>query len=111
MPVIDDVGVAVPLIDDWFRRKCNGQWEHHLGISLTTTDNPGWWLTVDELNIGKSELASLLGEVLMCFDAQVTSDNTATRIYAPRLSQCLCATASILKLQDKTDREERSRSE
>lgn len=96
MPLIDDVGVAVEIIESWFKRRCNGKWEHNLGISLTSTDNPGWWLTIADIDIDKNALAESLGELLRCFDAQVSVDNTTTRIYAPSLGQCLCASATVL---------------
>lgn len=36
---------------DWFARwhegQCDGDWEHGVGASIDTLDNPGWLLTVD----------------------------------------------------------------
>jgi hypothetical protein len=34
-------------LQDWYRRQCNGTWEHACGISLETLDNPGWLLTIE----------------------------------------------------------------
>lgn len=31
----------------WYKRQCNGDWEHTYGVSVGTLDNPGWSLTVD----------------------------------------------------------------
>jgi hypothetical protein len=31
----------------WYAHHCNGNWEHHHGIAIQTTDNPGWWVTID----------------------------------------------------------------
>ena len=31
----------------WFATHCNGDWEHRRGISIETTDNPGWWVKID----------------------------------------------------------------
>lgn len=31
----------------WHASQCNGEREHHQGITITTTDNPGWWVKVD----------------------------------------------------------------
>lgn len=31
----------------WYARHCNGEREHHHGVSIQTTDNPGWWVKVD----------------------------------------------------------------
>ncbi len=35
----------------WYRANCDGDWEHQLGFTIETTDNPGISLTVD---IGKN---------------------------------------------------------
>ena len=32
---------------DWHRRHCDGEREHWYGITIQTTDNPGWWMKVD----------------------------------------------------------------
>jgi hypothetical protein len=34
-------------LQDWFQRQCNGEWEHSYGITIQSTDNPGWWVTID----------------------------------------------------------------
>lgn len=31
----------------WFAAHCDGEREHHHGLSIISTDNPGWWMTVD----------------------------------------------------------------
>jgi Immunity protein 53 len=32
---------------EWYSEQCDGEWEHGLGIDLTTVDNPGWMLKVN----------------------------------------------------------------
>jgi hypothetical protein len=32
---------------DCHRRHCDGEREHWYGITIQTTDNPGWWVKVD----------------------------------------------------------------
>jgi hypothetical protein len=34
-------------LQGWYSSQCNGHWEHRSGISVTSTDNPGWWVKVD----------------------------------------------------------------
>lgn len=34
-------------LQEWFKSQCNGDWEHSLGVSITTCDNPGWWVKID----------------------------------------------------------------
>ena len=33
-------------LQHWFAAHCNGGREHHHGISIQTTDNPGWWIRI-----------------------------------------------------------------
>lgn len=33
-------------LQDWFAQHCDGDWEHDLGVSIATLDNPGWLLRV-----------------------------------------------------------------
>lgn len=34
-------------IEKWYRKQCNGDWEHQNGVSIETLDNPGWYVKVD----------------------------------------------------------------
>ena len=31
----------------WYAAHCDGEREHHHGISIQTCDNPGWWVKID----------------------------------------------------------------
>lgn len=31
----------------WYRSNCDGDWEHSYGISIRTSDNPGWIVEID----------------------------------------------------------------
>lgn len=42
-------GVAMAVLDRlqrWYVAQCDGTWEHHHGISITSCDNPGWWVKI-----------------------------------------------------------------
>lgn len=41
-------------LQHWFQRHCDESWENDYGISIESTDNPGWWVKVD---LAKTELA------------------------------------------------------
>ena len=41
-------------LQHWFATHCDGAREHRYGISIQTTDNPGWWVKID---LHDSELA------------------------------------------------------
>jgi hypothetical protein len=34
-------------IQEWYRGRCDGDWEHSYGMKVETLDNPGWLVTVD----------------------------------------------------------------
>jgi hypothetical protein len=31
----------------WYKKQCDGSWEHQRGVSIDTLDNPGWTVVVD----------------------------------------------------------------
>jgi hypothetical protein len=33
-------------LNKWFLSQCNGTWEHQSGITIESTDNPGWWVKI-----------------------------------------------------------------
>jgi hypothetical protein len=34
-------------IENWFTAQCDGDWEHSYGLSIESTDNPGWYVEID----------------------------------------------------------------
>ncbi|MES2325459.1 MAG: immunity 53 family protein [Pseudomonadota bacterium] len=34
-------------IEAWYKGRCDGDWEHSYGVSITTLDNPGWLVEID----------------------------------------------------------------
>lgn len=34
-------------LQSWLQQHCDGEWEHTYGITIQSTDNPGWWVTID----------------------------------------------------------------
>ena len=34
-------------LNEWYRRQCDGDWEHQYGIQMETLDNPGWSIEID----------------------------------------------------------------
>ena len=43
----DSVWEAFGRLEQWYRKQCDGEWEHAYGIRIETLDNPGWSLVVD----------------------------------------------------------------
>ena len=87
---------ALEAIEEYFESNCNGSWEHHAGISIESTDNPGWVITFIALQIENKDLHDIVESVLKSFDAQVQNDGKSLRVFAPKLSSCLSASGTIL---------------
>jgi hypothetical protein len=68
-----------PELMQWYTRQCDGEWEHHRGISIESTDNPGWWVKID------LEGTPLLGRT---FTAIKEGLNTNGHPNAPRWLSC-----------------------
>lgn len=34
-------------LQQWYAEHCDGDWEHTSGITITTLDNPGWWVKIN----------------------------------------------------------------
>lgn len=46
--------MSVEVLDQFYRRRCNGIWEHTYGIDIETCDNPGWVLTLSDPELNRS---------------------------------------------------------
>jgi hypothetical protein len=40
-------GTPLARLAAWYAAQCDGTWEHRYGVSIQSTDNPGWWVKVD----------------------------------------------------------------
>ena len=40
-------GDTITRLENWYRRHCNDEWENDYGVSIESTDNPGWWVKID----------------------------------------------------------------
>jgi hypothetical protein len=37
----------LPLLQKWYLKQCDADWEHSFGIRISTLDNPGWRVEID----------------------------------------------------------------
>jgi hypothetical protein len=42
--LMDDV---LSQLQQWYARRCDGDWEHQFGVKIDSLDNPGWRVTID----------------------------------------------------------------
>ena len=93
---IDQTG-ALLIIDRWFRKKCDGLWEHQHGVKITTTDNPGWLIEIDE---AISE-ATIIGSAIALrerWGAECVRRSEKTIIYSESFAGCVCSLAFLLEI-------------
>jgi Immunity protein 53 len=38
---------TIQRLQEWYKRQCNGVWEHSSGIHIESCDNPGWWVKIE----------------------------------------------------------------
>jgi hypothetical protein len=44
------------VLEDWYVRQCDGEWEHTWGVEITTLDNPGWSVKIDLRDTRKQDV-------------------------------------------------------
>ena len=98
----DDIHV----LDEWYQRKCNGEWEHRWGFTITTCDNPGWWAKFDDLPLNQKATPELLNSLLDEHGADVTVEGQEVRVFARSLRICLSVAAKLIDIASRpeTDR-------
>ena len=86
---------AINTIDTWYKSKCDDLWEHNNGITLATTDNPGWMVTVN-VSLGEEECLKINAYIGQQYGAQCEMRNSVMHVFSENLGSCLEATAYIL---------------
>ena len=89
---------ALLSLDRWYKRNCDGSWEQLLGIVIETTDNPGWLLTFKEMHIDQERLATVIGDFLRSYGAQIATDGMSLRVFAPSLKGCILVSAALAEM-------------
>ncbi|HEY4263266.1 MAG TPA: Imm53 family immunity protein [Schlesneria sp.] len=93
---------AVGELDRWFSNRCNGVWEHRYGMSIATTDNPGWLLTFNSLSVNSPSLQQTIDKLLRDYGAEVIVTEAVVKIFCRSLRGCLDAAAELLPLETST---------
>lgn len=83
-------------IDEWYRSKCDGIWEHQSGFSLESSDRPGWLATID---MDAVDLASAWGwseNIESRHSVDVRMDDGKIVIWSTSLNSCLEAVVTLI---------------
>jgi hypothetical protein len=81
---------AVSAIDNWYLLQCTGSWEHKYGMTIETTDNPGWWLEMDVV-FDEMKLEKTFLFMRNCWNVEVEYNEGNLSIFAQSLSDLLCS--------------------
>jgi hypothetical protein len=46
-------------LQQWYRSRCDGEWEHQNGVRIETLDNPGWSVVAD---VGRDQSPAPISE-------------------------------------------------
>lgn len=57
MEYLNKAAASIRGIETWYKEQCNGDWEHSYGVSITTLDNPGWYVEIDLAETAWSHVA------------------------------------------------------
>ena len=38
---------VIEWLEEWYKKECNGDWEHSYGVKIETLDNPGWVIFIN----------------------------------------------------------------
>ena len=86
-------------IDEWYRDRCDGLWEHESGFKLESTDNPGWLVTTNmdpvdmETVWGWHENIETHHQVLVLPDGM---PDGKIRIWSESLNSCLESVVTLI---------------
>lgn len=86
---------ALHIIEKWFARHCDDLWEHSHGMTIETTDNPGWLCTID-IRVTEKMSLDLAMPLSKNWNAEMLADENKIRVYSAKIEQCLCAAAYVL---------------
>jgi hypothetical protein len=92
-----NVSEAIKEIDSWLKKMANDEWEHQNGVTIESSDNPGWILSID-LPDGKLESSSKISDFVRKMPS-IEGDviKGKLRIYSSELSAVIEAAGLILK--------------
>lgn len=52
--------MSMKTLEKWYSERCNGDWEHQGGVTISTLDNPGWSVEIafDDLEVNQLSVVS-----------------------------------------------------
>jgi hypothetical protein len=84
------------VIDSWLKNLADGEWEHHNGLTIESTDNPGWMIRI---NLPDGLFKNI--EIIQASLRKLSSAEGAVKegvliLYSPCLGSLIRDTAFIL---------------
>lgn len=104
---------CIKLLDDFYQRHCNDEWEHFYGVTIQTCDNPGWWVTVTDPDLYKILISfsydpvikkiSDEWDVIITYKNEHESKNHPINVFGSSLEKVLNSTAILISHIDKSN--------
>lgn len=102
---------CIKVLDDFYQRHCNGEWEHSYGVTIATCDNPGWWLKLRDPGFYKNFISGDLDSfikktsdeygVIISYKSEQESNNQSISIFGTSLESILDGAAALISHVDK----------
>lgn len=94
----------IEIIDNFYKQHCNGEWEHLYGFTIETCDNPGWLLTITDLDIYNKSIQRIYSSIInKQYSVSVThvhepeSITYAVKIFGSSLENVIGSAADFIK--------------
>jgi len=89
-----DCGIEV--IQRWYDSQCDGYWENFYGISVVSTDNPGWLATLSGCSVQGDLLSETMQSLPVSVRPTVSVEDTTVHVFSTNLNDCLQSVAMLL---------------
>lgn len=83
-------------IDEWYRERCDGLWEHQSGFKLESTNLPGWLATADMDPVDLKSVWGWRDNIETHHRVEVRMADGKIRIWSESLNWCLEAVVTLI---------------
>ena len=100
MPVTPSTNAGdsgIEAIQRWYNGQCDGLWENYFGISVVSTDNPGWLATLSGCSVQVELLSETLQSMPVSVRPTVSFEGTTVSVFSTSLNDCLQSVAMLLE--------------
>lgn len=90
---------GIEAIQQWYASQCDGYWENFFGISVVSTDNPGWLATLTGCSVQRDLLSETMQSLPVAVRPTVSVEDTTVQVFSKNLNDCLQSVAMLLEMR------------